>query len=238
VTHPRILGIGTANPPVRLTQEQSFHAAGYQGERIRKIFLNSDIDYRHFYLEGSLNRDESSDQLNQRYLRGAMKTGCRAILNCVTASGTTVQDVDFLAFCTCTGYVCPDVGSRLIAHMGFSNNVQRASVVGLGCAGALPALQRTVDFYSRVFNLPRQGQGQANLVQLAVGKAGHLSIRQGAKPGFDHFAIGIEGFNKDRVIADLRARGATPIDGGDGAGLHVADPDGLFVQVIANGGNG
>jgi len=45
-------------------------------------------------------------------------------------------------------------------------------------------------------------------------------------------------FNKDRVIADLRARGATPIDGGDGADLHVADPDGLFVQVIANGGTG
>jgi len=54
--------------------------------------------------------------------------------------------VDFLALCTCTGYVCPDVGSRLIAHMGFRQNVQRASVVGLGCAGALPALQRATDF--------------------------------------------------------------------------------------------
>ena len=109
MNHPRILGIGTANPTVRLTQDQSFHAAGYQGERIRKIFLNSDIDHRHFYLEGTLNRGESSDQLNQRYLRGAMKTGCRAILDCVKAAGTTVQDVDFLAVCTCTGYVCPDV---------------------------------------------------------------------------------------------------------------------------------
>jgi polyketide synthase Type III len=120
VNNPRILGIGTANPPVRLTQEQSFHAAGYQGERIRKIFLNSDIDYRHFYLEGSPNRGESSDQLNQRYLRGAMKTGCQAILDCVNSAGTTVGDVDFLAVCTCP--------------------------VGLGCAGALPALQRAVDF--------------------------------------------------------------------------------------------
>jgi predicted naringenin-chalcone synthase len=138
VNHPRILGIGTANPLVRLTQEQSFYAAGYQGERIRKIFLNSDIDHRHLYLEGTLNRAESSDQLNQRYLRGAMKTGCRAILNWLKAAGTTVQDVDFLAVCTCTGYVCPDVGSRLIAHMGFGNNLQRASIVGLGCAGALP----------------------------------------------------------------------------------------------------
>ena len=76
MSHPRILGIGTANPPFRLTQAQSFHVAGYERERIRKIFLNSDIDYRHFYLEGALNRQESSDQLNQRYLRGAMKTGC------------------------------------------------------------------------------------------------------------------------------------------------------------------
>jgi alkylresorcinol/alkylpyrone synthase/polyketide synthase Type III len=146
VSHPRILGIGTASPSVRLTQEQSFHAAGYQGERIRKIFLNSDIDHRHFYLEGTLNRGESSDQLNQRYLRGAMKTGCRAILSCMKSARMTVQDVDFFAVCTCTGYVCPDVGSRLIAHMGFSNNLQRASIVGLGCAGALPTLQRAVDF--------------------------------------------------------------------------------------------
>ena len=99
-------------------------------------------------------------------------------------------------------------------------------------------LERTVGFYSRVFNLTRQPGQNANLVQLQVGRDAHLSIRQGANPRFDHFAIGIQGFNKDRVIANLRARGATPIDGGDGAGLHVADPDGLFVQAIGNGGAG
>src|SRR5579864_350547 len=146
MSNPRIIGIGTANPVLRLTQEQSFHAVGYQSERIRKMFLNSDIDYRHFYLEGDLNREESSDQLNQRYLRGAMKTGCRAIVNCLATAERTVQDVDFLAVCTCTGYVCPDLGSRLIAHMGFRDNVQRASIVGLGCAGAVPTLHRAADF--------------------------------------------------------------------------------------------
>ena len=139
MNNPRIIGIGTANPALRLTQEQSFHAAGYQSERIRQMFLNSDIDHRHFYLEGDLNRDESSDQLNQRYLQGGMKTGCHAIVNCLETAGKTVQEVDFLAVCTCTGYVCPDVGSRLIAHMGFRKNVQRDSIVGLGCAAAVPA---------------------------------------------------------------------------------------------------
>jgi alkylresorcinol/alkylpyrone synthase len=113
---------------------------------VRKIFLNSDIDYRHFFLEGALSRRDTSDQLNQGYLRGAMKTGCQAILVWVSSARTTVQDVDFLAVCTCTGYACPDVGSRLIAHMGFSNRVQRASIIGLGCAGAIPTLQRAVDF--------------------------------------------------------------------------------------------
>jgi 3,5-dihydroxyphenylacetyl-CoA synthase len=146
VSYPRILGIGTANPPIRLTQEQSFHAAGYETDRIRKIFANSDIEYRHFYFGGTPNLQETSDQQNQRYLSGAVKTGCRAILNCVESAGMTVKDVDFLAVCTCTGYVCPDVGSRLIAHMGFRRNVQRSAIVGLGCAGAVPALQRASDF--------------------------------------------------------------------------------------------
>src|SRR5271169_3724277 len=40
----------------------------------------SEIDYRHFYLEGSPNRQENSDQQNQRCLHGAMKVGCHAIL--------------------------------------------------------------------------------------------------------------------------------------------------------------
>ena len=144
--YPQILGIGTANPPIRLTQEQSFYAAGYESERIRKIFLNSGIAYRHFYFGGSPNLQETSDQQNERYLSGAMKTGCRAIVNCLEASNASVKDVDFLAVCSCTGYVCPDIGSRLIAHMRFNRNVQRASIVGLGCAGAVPTLQRAADF--------------------------------------------------------------------------------------------
>ena len=143
---PRIINIGTANPPLRLTQEEVFRAVGYESERIRRIFLNSDIDYRHFYLEGSLDRSETSDQLNQRYLRGATKTGCLAIMNCLKAAALPARSVDYLAVCTCTGYVCPDVGSRLIAHMGFRDDVQRASMIGLGCAGAVPTLRSTVDF--------------------------------------------------------------------------------------------
>lgn len=131
-----------------------------------------------------------------------------------------------------------------LAALGVTANAAFAADAGFQSASinhvsiTASNLRRTVDFYSRVFNLarePRTPGTNANVVQLQVGRGAHLSIRQGANPRFDHFAIGIDGFNKAGVIANLRARGATPIDGGDGAGLHVADPDGLFVQVIGNG---
>jgi hypothetical protein len=49
MNHPKILSSGTANPSVSLTQEQSFHAAGYQVSAFGKFFLNENI--------GSLSHD-------------------------------------------------------------------------------------------------------------------------------------------------------------------------------------
>jgi predicted naringenin-chalcone synthase len=143
---PRIRAIGTATPECRFSQEEIFSLSGYTNDRIRAIFLNSDIDYRHFYFEGAPNRFEDSTQLNERFLKGAMRTGCQAIRNCLASANLTAEDVDLLVVCTSTGYVCPDIGSRLIGHIGFRRDVQRASVVGLGCAGAIPSLQRANDF--------------------------------------------------------------------------------------------
>ena len=147
MSNPQILAIGTANPPNRFTQRDAYRLAGYESRRILEIFLNSDIDYRHFYLDpGSFSRHETPDQLNQRYLSGAMETGCRAVHRCLESAGLTPRDVDLFAVCTCTGYLCQDLGSRLIGHMRFRSDVERAPMLGLGCAGALPTLQRAWDY--------------------------------------------------------------------------------------------
>lgn len=144
--NPTIRGIGTATPQSRFTQEEAFQLSGYTDDRVRGIFLNSGIDHRHFYIKGEPNRFEDSDQLNDRFLKGAMNTGCRAIRECMEKTGMSVQAIDLLVVCTSTGYVCPDIGTRLIGHMGFRRDVQRASIAGLGCAGAIPSLQRACDF--------------------------------------------------------------------------------------------
>ena len=125
-----------------------------------------------------------------------------------------------------------------LAMMAVTNNAS-AAPAGFESAGinhvsvTVSNLNRSVEFYRRVFALPLIPTTAANLVQLAVGKQ-HLSIRQGTPVGIDHFAIGVEGFNKFNVMNDLRARGASGQDA-PGVGFHVKDPDGVQVQLIANG---
>ena len=141
----RILAIGRATPACRVSQEESFRISRYERDGVRRVFLNSGIDSRHFYFEQEPRLDETSDELNARYLRGAVETGCRAARTCLDVAGLSPRDVDLLVVGS-TGYVCPDIGTRLIGHMGFRKDVRRASMIGLGCAGAVPSLQQAADF--------------------------------------------------------------------------------------------
>jgi hypothetical protein len=47
----------------------------------------------------------------------------------------------------------------------------------------------------------------------------------------DHYAIGVERFNKEAVTRELKDRGATPDDNLD-AGFHIKDPEGIRVQIV------
>jgi catechol 2,3-dioxygenase-like lactoylglutathione lyase family enzyme len=94
-------------------------------------------------------------------------------------------------------------------------------------------LQRSTDFYQRVFGCSVNKRDGNN--QLIFGK-NFLVLRPGSPAAkVDHFAIGVDNFGKDSVTADLKARGATPIDQqGGNFGFHVLDPDGFPVQISAN----
>lgn len=97
-------------------------------------------------------------------------------------------------------------------------------------------LKRSIEFYQRVFGFPIMRQGETG-AQLSVG-SGYITLRSGRTPlGVDHFAIGIDGFNRESIIRDLRSRGVEPADDPI-KGLHVKDPDGFAVQVIANDNRG
>ncbi len=92
-------------------------------------------------------------------------------------------------------------------------------------------LQKSADFYRNTFGLKVLSEDK-KLEIMRLGKTRTLVSLRKASPAaaVDHFAIGVEGFNKDAVTADLKARGVIPSQNLD-AGFHVMDPDGFPVQI-------
>lgn len=143
---PAILSCATALPPRRFTQEETFRLLGYSSPRIRQIFLNSDIDYRHFWGDPEGFRPtETPDQLHARYKEGAMRLACLAAKNAMQAAALDPAQVDAILVASCTGYLCPDLSTMLVGHLDLRRDVQRGALIGHGCAGAMPLLQRAHD---------------------------------------------------------------------------------------------
>jgi catechol 2,3-dioxygenase-like lactoylglutathione lyase family enzyme len=92
--------------------------------------------------------------------------------------------------------------------------------------------QRSIDFYNRVFGLSVLNEDKPNKIS-RLGIAGKVlvSLRVEPPPGLvDHFAIGVENFNKDAVSRDLKEMGLTPQENLE-FGFYVNDPDGAHVQI-------
>ena len=93
-------------------------------------------------------------------------------------------------------------------------------------------MARSLEFYDRVFGLKLVNEDKANkIARLGTGGKILVSLRVEPPPGvIDHFAIGVEGFNREAVTADLKGFGLTPADNIE-FGFHVKDPDGAVVQI-------
>jgi catechol 2,3-dioxygenase-like lactoylglutathione lyase family enzyme len=93
-------------------------------------------------------------------------------------------------------------------------------------------LQRSIGFYQKMFGLSVVSEDKSNeIVRLGITKP-LVSLHHKSPTGIvDHFAIGVEQFNKESVTRDLKQRGATPEENID-AGFHIKDPEGLSVQIV------
>jgi catechol 2,3-dioxygenase-like lactoylglutathione lyase family enzyme len=93
-------------------------------------------------------------------------------------------------------------------------------------------LPRSIAFYQKMFGLTVVSEDKPNeIVRLGVGKT-LVSLHHKSPTGLvDHFAIGVENFNKDTVTRQLKERGANPEDNLD-AGFHIKDPEGISVQIV------
>jgi len=93
-------------------------------------------------------------------------------------------------------------------------------------------LQRSIDFYQHMFGFSVVSEDKSNeIVRLGITKP-LVSLHHKSPTGIvDHFAIGVDQFNKESVTRDLKQRGASPEENID-AGFHIKDPEGLSVQIV------
>jgi len=93
-------------------------------------------------------------------------------------------------------------------------------------------LPRSLAFYEKVFGLTVMSEDKPNEIsRLGSGKIIVSLHHKNPTAIVDHYAIGVENFNKERVIQQLKAFGITPEDNLD-AGFHIKDPEGMSVQIV------
>jgi catechol-2,3-dioxygenase len=93
-------------------------------------------------------------------------------------------------------------------------------------------MPKSLAFYQNIFGLPVLNEDKPNeIVRLGMPRA-IVSLHHKAPFAIvDHYAIGVENFNRDAVTKVLQQRGITPEDNLD-AGFHIKDPDGIRVQIV------
>jgi catechol 2,3-dioxygenase-like lactoylglutathione lyase family enzyme len=93
-------------------------------------------------------------------------------------------------------------------------------------------LPRAVAFYEKVFGLKVLGEDKPNEIARLGSSKIIVSLHHKSPTGIvDHFAIGVENFDKAKVTAQLKAMGIEASDNLD-AGFHIVDPEGMNVQIM------
>src|SRR5437016_3753868 len=121
---PKITAVATATPPHRFSQARVLELAGY-GDTVRQgFFANSQIEGRYLYLDPARVRtDETVDELNDRFCRGALEIG-----------ETAARRALVLAVEICSAaYYLDDRLESAVAHAIFADG---AGAVALSTRGA------------------------------------------------------------------------------------------------------
>jgi catechol 2,3-dioxygenase-like lactoylglutathione lyase family enzyme len=93
-------------------------------------------------------------------------------------------------------------------------------------------LPRAIAFYEKIFGLTVMSEDKPNEIsRLGSGKIIVSLHHKNPTAIVDHFAIGVENFNKERVTQQLKALGITAEENLD-AGFHIKDPEGMNVQIV------
>ena len=147
---PRIVAVGTAQPPRTYTQQDLIELFSCTEPRVRRFFESSHIRQRHLVLpepsaDGTV-PDEDGTELLAKHLRVGIEIGSQAIERCLKSARVGAEELDYFATVSSTGFLCPGLTAYLVEEMGMRANVHRTDIVGMGCNAGVNGMLTTASF--------------------------------------------------------------------------------------------
>lgn len=204
---PRLLSLGTALPPHRITQTEVLDIlAEAKGAalpvRMAEVLGNTGIEQRNIAMPPEYYFGPRSWPDRARvYEESASQMFELAAGQALERAGLVAADIGQIVFVSTTGTMTPSLPSRMIAAMGFGRDTRCVPLFGYGCAGGVIGLGLSADLFRAAPEKP------VLLVSLE-----HCSL------AYDHARLD----KKDMVALALFADGCAAAVIGSGEGPKLA----------------
>ncbi|MBF6596238.1 MAG: stilbene synthase [Thermaceae bacterium] len=150
--NPRIVGIGTVNPPYRVGQSEVRELVRAMFDRLQGIdrligvFENTGIEARHFSapLEWFA-ADHPFAEKNALWAETALSMSETASRKALEQAGVRSEQIAAVVFVSTTGIATPSLEAHLVQHLGIPLSCLRLPLWGLGCAGGVAGLARAAE---------------------------------------------------------------------------------------------
>jgi len=150
-------GLGTATPPLYITQEEAYEYLSTnfilkRAEQVlyRRILLDGKIKGR--YLGMDTKRDvleTDPDRHLERFLKFGRTTAVAAARRALAEAGVKTHEIAGLVVNTCTGYLCPGLSSYVAEDLGLRTSISFQDLMGMGCGAAIPNLEAAAGMLAR-----------------------------------------------------------------------------------------
>ena len=152
-----IRGLGTAPPPLYVTQEEIYqfftkHVTLKPDELdlYRRILLDGKIKGRYVGMDAVTDISENTpDQLLARFLKFGRAIAVAAARRALAEAGVKPTEIAGLVVNTCTGYLCPGFSSYIAEDLGLKTSIRYQDLMGMGCGAAVPNLEAAVGMLTR-----------------------------------------------------------------------------------------
>jgi len=147
------LGLGTALPPLRISQRECWDAfgqstvwnelSGRSQALLRKVLLGDNgIATRHIAVDDLASAFiVTPDALHARFSLQAPRLAIESARQALARASVAPDEIDAVVVSTCTGYLCPGLTSYVSEGLGLRSDALALDLVGQGCGAAVPNLR-------------------------------------------------------------------------------------------------